>query len=84
MNLKDNSFDTVVDTFGLEYYNSPEIALKGFILLIIEMKRVCKKDGLILILTSGLSHYSFLNLFLEYKTPHNVCQSGFFPNRDWS
>jgi ubiquinone/menaquinone biosynthesis C-methylase UbiE len=40
------SFDTIVDTFGLEYTLNPEICLK-------EMKRVCKKDGLILLLNYG-------------------------------
>lgn len=48
MSFADNSFDTIVDTFGLEYYISPDKALA-------EMKRVCKKDGHILILTSGKS-----------------------------
>ena len=36
MSFEDNSFDSVVDTFGLEYYVNPERALA-------EMKRVCKK-----------------------------------------
>jgi methyltransferase OMS1 len=76
LTFKDNVFDTVVDTFGLEYYLNPEKALK-------EMKRVCKKDGLILILTSGMSHYELLNLFLEYKAPYYICNYGYFPNRRW-
>ena len=46
MSFRDNIFDCVLDTFGLEYYVHPEKALQ-------EMKRVCKKDGLILLLTSG-------------------------------
>ncbi len=29
MNMKDNTFDTVIDTFGLEYYTNPEKALNG-------------------------------------------------------
>ncbi|EAR90597.1 ubiquinone/menaquinone biosynthesis methyltransferase family protein (macronuclear) [Tetrahymena thermophila SB210] len=76
LTFKDNVFDTVVDTFGLEYYVNPDKALK-------EMKRVCKKDGLILILASGQSLYQGLNFFLNYKTPYTVCNYGFFPNRNW-
>lgn len=76
LSFADNTFDTVVDTFGLEYYNDPKKALK-------EMKRVCKKDGKILIMASGYTHYDLLNLFLEYKTPYTVCTYGYFPNRKW-
>jgi len=36
MTFKDNTFDTIVDTFGLEYYLNPDEAIK-------EMIRVCKK-----------------------------------------
>jgi ubiquinone/menaquinone biosynthesis C-methylase UbiE len=76
LSFADNSFDTVVDTFGLEYYVNPEKAVS-------EMKRVCKKDGLILVLTSGLSYYPLMNWFLDFKTPYSVCNFGYFPNRDW-
>jgi ubiquinone/menaquinone biosynthesis C-methylase UbiE len=34
--FKDNQFDTVIDTFGLEYNVFPERAIS-------EMKRVCRK-----------------------------------------
>jgi methyltransferase OMS1 len=54
MTIKDNVFDTVVDTFGLDYTLYPEKCLK-------EMKRVCKPGGKILLLESGLSHYKSLN-----------------------
>jgi hypothetical protein len=47
------------------------------------MKRVCKKDGKILILTSGRSHYDLLNMLLDYKTPYTVTNYGYFPNKDW-
>lgn len=50
MGFEDSSFDTVVDTFGLCSYDDPVLVLK-------EMKRVCKPDGLILLLEHGL----FLN-----------------------
>lgn len=76
LSFKDDVFDTIVDTFSLEYYVNPEKALK-------EMKRVCKKDGLILILTGGKGYYSGMNAFLDYKTPYTVCNYGFFPNRNW-
>lgn len=49
MPFEDDSFDTVVDTFGLEYVCEPEKALK-------EMRRVCKKNGRILVLAHGLSN----------------------------
>jgi ubiquinone/menaquinone biosynthesis C-methylase UbiE len=29
MNIKDNTFDTVIDTFALEYYANPDKALNG-------------------------------------------------------
>jgi len=76
MTFKDDVFDTVVDTFGLDYYIDPAKALD-------EMKRVCKKDGKILLLCSGLSHYDYLNFFIEYKAPYTICNQGYFPNRDW-
>ena len=76
MSFKDDSFDTIVDTFGLEYYVNPDKALE-------EMKRVCKKDGQILILTSGKSFYELLNRYLDIKTAYTVCNFGYFPNRDW-
>jgi ubiquinone/menaquinone biosynthesis C-methylase UbiE len=41
LSYADETFDTIVDTFGLEYYRNPRLAL-------MEMQRVCKKDGHIL------------------------------------
>jgi len=76
LNFDNDSFDTVVDTFGLEYYLNPARALS-------EIKRVCKKDGLILIMTSGRSQYDLLNLLIEFKTPYYVTKNGYFPNREW-
>lgn len=46
LSYKDNTFDSIVDTFGLEFYLHPWLALQ-------EMRRVCKPNGLILILASG-------------------------------
>ena len=76
MSFEDNVFDTVVDTFGLEYYVDPKTALK-------EMQRVCKKDGKILILTKGISNYHLYNYLLDFNTPYYVNTFGYFPNRKW-
>eukprot|EP01017_Pseudomicrothorax_dubius_P033519 TRINITY_DN4499_c0_g4_i1.p1 TRINITY_DN4499_c0_g4~~TRINITY_DN4499_c0_g4_i1.p1 ORF type:complete len:209 (-),score=46.55 TRINITY_DN4499_c0_g4_i1:51-677(-) len=76
LNFKDNSFDTIVDTFGLEYYLTPEKALA-------EMRRVCKPGGKLLLLTSGVGQYDYLNFYLDFKTPYTVCKLGYFPNRRW-
>jgi methyltransferase OMS1 len=76
LTFADNVFDSVVDTFGLEYYANPSKALS-------EMKRVCKKDGLIMLMASGMGFYDLLNLFLNFKTPYTVCEFGYFPNRQW-
>lgn len=76
LQFRDNSFDCVVDTFGLEAYLHPERALQ-------EMQRVCKKGGKILLLTSGLSPYDYMNWMIELETPKFVMKNGYFPNRKW-
>lgn len=48
LNFPDDSFDSVVDTFGLCSYDDPVAVLK-------EMSRVCKPDGKILLLEHGRS-----------------------------
>ena len=49
------------------------------------MKRVCKPDGHILILTSGKSSSNeFLDKYLDLRTPYMVQNYGYFANRDWS
>uniref|UniRef100_A0A7S2Z9C7 Methyltransferase type 11 domain-containing protein n=1 Tax=Rhodosorus marinus TaxID=101924 RepID=A0A7S2Z9C7_9RHOD len=65
-NLKypDNSFDTVVGTFGLCSVDHPEKQLK-------EMQRVCKADGTILLLEHGASSFEVLrNLQAVYAQKH--------------
>ena len=55
----DNSFDTVVDTFGLCSFDDPVAVLK-------QMQRVCKPDGKILLLEHGRSNsYQGLSNYLD-------------------
>ena len=72
----DETFDTVVDTFGLEYYVNPRKAQ-------LEMKRVCKKNGKILLLNQGNGDYEQWNAYQRFCQPYNVCKLGFFSNRKW-
>ena len=50
---KNYSFDIVVDSLGLCTYPDPIKALE-------EMKRVCKKDGIIMLLEHGISNNSLI------------------------
>lgn len=77
LSFKDDVFDTVVDTFGLEAYVTPEKALE-------EMRRVCKKDGKILILASGIGTSAFLNKILNLRVEQFLRSYGYAPNRDWN
>ncbi len=66
-----------MDTFGLEFYNNPRAVLK-------EASRVCKKDGLILLVNQGKPDSKWLNLYYRYMLPLYVMQFGYFPNRPWT
>jgi len=76
MTLRSDLFDTVVDTFGLNYTLHPLKCLK-------EMSRVCKPGGKILLLETGISHYQYQNFFFNYELPRYISEFGFFNNRDW-
>ena len=76
LDYPDNHFDTIVDTFGQEFYVNPRRAL-------MEMQRVCKKDGLILQLNNGISETDWYNMYLRYSVPMTVSKYGYFPNRKW-
>jgi ubiquinone/menaquinone biosynthesis C-methylase UbiE len=76
MSFKDDSFDTVVDTFGLEYYLNPEKVLK-------EMRRVCRPNGRILLLAAGQSSYPWLNFLSEFWRHKTLKTYGYFSLRDW-
>lgn len=58
LGFPDQSFDTVIDTFGLCSMVDAQRALE-------EMQRVCRKDGKILLLEHGQSHYMWLSSLLD-------------------
>ena len=72
----DNSFDTVVDSFGLCSFDDPVAVLK-------EIQRVCKPDGKILLLEHGRSKsYSGLNGYLDKHAERHAKNWGCVWNRD--
>uniref|UniRef100_A0A6B2LFX6 Methyltransferase type 11 domain-containing protein n=1 Tax=Arcella intermedia TaxID=1963864 RepID=A0A6B2LFX6_9EUKA len=80
LHFPDNSFDTVVDTFGLCSAPHPELILS-------EMRRVCKKDGKILLLEHGRAQESGLvrskvNAYLDRNLHSHVRKWGCWWNRD--
>jgi len=73
--LKDHSFDTIVATF---VYCSVPDAVKGFQ----ELKRVCKKDGMILLLEHVRSKQPLLGKLMDVLNPLTVRVAGFNINRE--
>lgn len=71
-----DTFDCVVDTFGLEFFQKPDVALK-------EMQRVCKPDGLILLMEYGRPTGWLANKLAEWDEPLQLGQYGRFTMRDW-
>mmetsp|Transcript_6583 Transcript_6583/g.8894 ORF Transcript_6583/g.8894 Transcript_6583/m.8894 type:complete len:348 (-) Transcript_6583:1-1044(-) len=73
----DNSFDTIVDTFGLCSFDDPVLVLK-------ELQRVCKKgSGKILLLEHGRSKtYEKLNHYLDVNAERHAKNWGCVWNRD--
>jgi len=76
MSFEDNSFDTIIDTFGLDYYQNPTKALK-------EMRRVCRKDGLILLMASGMPEGKYTAKFFKWREPLLLGRYGKFNVREW-
>lgn len=74
-NFKDNSFDTVVDTFGLCSFEDPVAVLQ-------EMKRVVKPGGRILLLEHGRSRYGWLSYVLDKTAIDHAKVWGCWWNRD--
>lgn len=75
LKFSDGAFDTVVDTFGLCSMDDSVQALR-------EMQRVCKRDGKILLLEHGRSHYDWLSSILDKFAGLHVQRWGCHWNRD--
>ncbi len=73
----DNTFDTIVDTFGL-----CSCAGKDVSKLLGEMQRVCKPDGKILLLEHGRSHQQWLSNVLDRHADRHAQRWGCWWNRD--
>lgn len=72
----ENTFDVVVDTFGLCSFDDPVEVLK-------ELQRVCKPDGKILLLEHGRSKkYEGLTNYLDKNAERHASNWGCVWNRD--
>ena len=72
----DDTFDTIVDTFGLCSFDDPVAVLK-------ELQRVCKKDGKILLLEHGRSKsWTGLSNYLDKNAERHATNWGCVWNRD--
>lgn len=77
MDFEDNTFDTVVDTFGICSFEEPVQSLR-------EMRRVLKEDGQVLLLEHGASNWEAVQGFLNNSSHRHVEKYGCYPNRDIS
>lgn len=77
LDFEDNSFDTVVDTFGICSFEQPVQALQ-------EMRRVLKEDGQMLLLEHGASKWEFVQSMLNRGIHRHVEKYGCYANRDIS
>lgn len=71
----DQSFDTVVDTFGLCSFEDPVQVLK-------EMKRVLRASGKLLLLEHGNSHWGFMKDMQAKQLDRHVHKYGCYWNRE--
>mmetsp|Transcript_55604 Transcript_55604/g.67054 ORF Transcript_55604/g.67054 Transcript_55604/m.67054 type:complete len:182 (+) Transcript_55604:97-642(+) len=73
---EDNSFDTVVDSFGICSFENPESVLR-------EMSRVCKPNGKILLLEHGRSQtFEGLTNYLDRHAETHAKHWGCVWNKD--
>lgn len=75
LEFADNSFDTVVSTFGMCSFEDPERVLR-------EMGRVCKPEGRILLLEHGKGTFSFINSILDSNACKHAHSWGCIWNKD--
>ena len=73
--LATNSFDTVVDTFGLCSFENPKTALR-------EMQRCAKPGGQVLLLEHGVSNWSLLSWWQQHRLARHVVKWGCYWNRN--
>lgn len=73
--LKDNSYDSIVQTFGLCSVSDPSRVLE-------ELRRVCKPGGSLLLLEHGRGDYDWLNKALDKTASAHANAWGCFWNRD--
>jgi ubiquinone/menaquinone biosynthesis C-methylase UbiE len=75
LQLKKQSFDTIVSTFSLSAYENPEKVLEQF-------NEWCKPDGMILLLEYGLSKYKIVSWVQKKWNPIHYKRTGSHINRD--
>ena len=69
MPFKDDSFDTVISTFGLESSYDHDLVLR-------EMTRVCRNHGCLLLISRGQSYISLWNEWLKFKAARDLTHYG--------
>jgi methyltransferase OMS1 len=75
LSFPDDSFDTVVQTYGICSHEHPEDTLK-------EMARVCKPTGKILLLEHGRSKWRLVNWYLDRNREQHEEKWGCTWNKD--
>ena len=73
--VKDNSFDSIVQTFGACSVRDPSKVME-------ELRRVCKPGGSLLLLEHGRGDYDWLNKVLDKTASGHANAWGCFWNRD--
>ena len=51
--------------------------------VLVEMRRVCKPDGKILLLNMGQPDNEYLSQYYRFMLPYYLLTHGFFPHRPW-